>query len=319
MDDSRTQPAIDALAAVLPPLPARGRAALPDWGVLVAEGADAVAFVHGQLTQDVLLLDEHHARLAAYCSPKGRMLMSAIVLRQGDAVMLVLPRERLAPMLKRLSLFVLRAKVRLSDASEQWRLWGVVGESVPAQLEPTPWSVWRADGAAWVRLPTAAGCGRALLVQPASAAAPAGPDVEPGLWPWLDVISGVVHVSDATAEAFVPQMINYESVGGVNFKKGCYPGQEVVARSQFRGTLKRRGFLMAADGPVAAGQEVFHPADPIQPVGLIAQAAAHPTGVWHAFVSLQTSAVDGQPLHAGAVDGVALHPLPLPYPLLQDV
>ncbi|TSE35546.1 CAF17-like 4Fe-4S cluster assembly/insertion protein YgfZ [Tepidimonas charontis] len=335
MDDSRTpsmstsHPATAAavgatdappeLAAVGSALPAGGCAPLSDWGVLLAEGPDAAAFLHGQLTNDVLQLDEQHARLAAYCSPKGRMLMSAVVVRLAEGVALCLPRERLAPMLKRLAMFVLRAKVRLHDASALWTLWGVIGESVPADLAAAPWSVWRDEGGAWVRLPPALGRERALRVQAATAPAPSAVSLPPGLWPWLEVMSGVVHVCDATAEAFVPQMINYESVGGVNFKKGCYPGQEVVARSQFRGTLKRRGYLAAAEGPVAAGQEVFHPADTEQPVGLIAQAAAAPDGSWHAFLSLQTSAADGQPLRAGTPDGVGLRLLPLPYPLLQDI
>ncbi len=93
-------------------------------------------------------------------------------------------------------------------------------------------------------------------------------------------MSGVATLETATAEAFVPQMLNYESVGGVSFSKGCYPGQEVVARSQFRGTLKRRAYLVQSAQPLAAGQELFHDSDPGQPCGLIAQAAAHPQAGW---------------------------------------
>jgi folate-binding Fe-S cluster repair protein YgfZ len=111
-------------------------------------------------------------------------------------------------------------------------------------------------------------------------------------------------------------MLNYESVGGVSFKKGCYPGQEVVARSQFRGTLKRRAFLVHADGPLQAGMEVFHPADPGQPCGLVAQAAPAPGGGWDAIVSIQVSAAEGAPLSTG---GVTADLLPLPYPLLADI
>ncbi|MBU4324729.1 MAG: tRNA-modifying protein YgfZ, partial [Gammaproteobacteria bacterium] len=121
------------------------------------------------------------------------------------------------------------------------------------------------------------------------------------------------------AEAFVPQMLNYESVGGVNFKKGCYPGQEVVARSQFRGTRKRRAFLVQADEPLTVGQDVFHSSDAEQPCGTVAAAAANPAGGWSATVSMQTSAVAGGSLHAGSATGPELHLLPLPYPLLEDV
>jgi len=114
-------------------------------------------------------------------------------------------------------------------------------------------------------------------------------------------------------------MLNYESVGGVNFKKGCYPGQEVVARSQFRGTLKRRAYLMHADAPMKAGDEVFLRSDESQPCGMVAQAAAAPTGGFDAIVSAQVSAVEAGGLHLGAASGPALAVAPLPYPLLADI
>ena len=127
-------------------------------------------------------------------------------------------------------------------------------------------------------------------------------------------------------EAFVPQMLNYESVGGVNFKKGCYPGQEIVARSQFRGTLKRRAYLVHTDGAPAVGQEVFHVQDPDQPCGLVAAAAANPGGGFDAIVSMQTSvAADAQAhsdesrLTLGSATGAGLTLLPLPYALLEDI
>jgi len=121
-------------------------------------------------------------------------------------------------------------------------------------------------------------------------------------------------------EAFVPQMLNYESVGGVSFKKGCYPGQEVVARSQFRGTLKRRAFVLHSEAPVSVGQEIFHTPDGTQPCGMVAAAAARPDGGGsEAIVSMLTSAASGASLHLGAADGPALRVLPLPYVLLDDI
>jgi folate-binding protein YgfZ len=132
-------------------------------------------------------------------------------------------------------------------------------------------------------------------------------------------MSGIAWVELATFEAFVPQMLNYESVDGVNFKKGCYPGQEVVARSQFRGTLKRRAYIVHADAELRVGQEVFHSADAEQPCGLIASAAPAPAGGFDAIVSMQTAAaLDGQ-LSALTADGPVLTLLPLPYPLLEDL
>jgi folate-binding protein YgfZ len=143
--------------------------------------------------------------------------------------------------------------------------------------------------------------------------------IELAQWQWLSVRSGVAMITQAIFEAFVPQMLNYESVGGVDFKKGCYPGQEIVARSQFRGTLKRRAYIVHAETPLNVGQEVFHSADAEQPCGLVASAAPAPSGGFDAIVSIQTAAaIDGR-LTAVSVNGPALALLPLPYPLLEDL
>ena len=294
---------------------------LAHWGVIRAQGEDAAAFLHGQLTQDFALLGMNEARLAGYCNPKGRLLASFIGFkRAADEVLLTGPQDVLPATLKRLSLFVLRAKVRLSDASDAWALWGVVGSDVPRELAQATWSVWRSEaGAIWVRLPPAMGLERALCCADAQAPCPGTTDLPRVVWDWLEVRSAVVMVSQPVVEHFVPQMLNYESVGGVNFKKGCYPGQEVVARSQFRGTLKRRAYLLHLDAEAQAGQDVFHASDAEQPCGTVVQAAPHPDGGWDAIVSMQTAAADGQPLTLGSPNGPALTLLPLPYALLADV
>jgi len=142
------------------------------------------------------------------------------------------------------------------------------------------------------------------------------------LWQWLEVRSGIAMITLPIFEAFVPQMLNYESVGGVSFKKGCYPGQEVVARSQFRGTLKRRAYLLHTGGTPTVGQEVFHALDAAQPCGLVAAVAANPAGGFDAIVSMQTAAAadaaDGR-LTLGSATGAALTLLPLPYALVDEV
>ena len=135
-------------------------------------------------------------------------------------------------------------------------------------------------------------------------------------------MAGIAHISTPIVEAFVPQMLNYESVEGVNFKKGCYPGQEVVARSQFRGTLKRRAYLAQMDdanAQPAVGQEVFHSNDAEQACGTVAQLAANPNGGITAIVSMQISASESGSLTLGSPTGAALRLLPLPYMLLDDI
>jgi tRNA-modifying protein YgfZ len=140
-----------------------------------------------------------------------------------------------------------------------------------------------------------------------------------GDWMLSDILSGVADVQAATFEAFVPQMLNYESVDGVNFKKGCYPGQEVVARSQFRGILKRRTYLVSSPLPLQAGQEIFHSSDASQPAGQVVQAVSHPQHGHWALVCLQTSSVDDGELHPAGTTGSVLTLHPLPYALRNDI
>lgn len=287
-----------------------------------AQGEDAAAFLHGQLTQDFALLGTGEARLAAFCNAKGRMLASFIAFRRPDGdILLVCSRDLLPATLKRLSMFVLRAKVKLSDASGDFALAGVAGEPLHAMgtIGPAPWSLADVAGGQVVRLYPAEDQARALWVAPAGTPVPPGPAMDPALWAWSEVRSGVPTITVPVVEAFVPQMLNYESVGGVNFKKGCYPGQEVVARSQFRGTLKRRSFVVHAEGVLSAGEEVFQAGDAEQPVGTIVQAAPCPEGGWDAIASLQLAAVDAGDLHAGSAAGASLKLLPLPYLLLADI
>ena len=297
-----------------------GVAPLHHLGVIRAQGEDAAKFLQGQLTQDFALLRSTEARLAAFCNAKGRMLASFIGFQRGaDEILLVCSRDILAPTLKRLSMFVLRAKVKLSDATADFGLFGIAGDVLEGAPGGAPWSLAQAAGGHLVRLYPADGQPRALWVGAAGSTPPAGPALDPSLWSWSEVRSGIATISAPIVEAFVPQMLNYESVGGVNFKKGCYPGQEVVARSQFRGTLKRRAFIAHAGAELSAGQEVFQAADAEQPAGLVAQAAPAPGGGWDAIVSLQLSAAEAGDLHAGSATGPALQLLPLPYLLLADV
>ena len=302
--------------------PLNGVSALPHLGVIRVEGEEAAKFLQGQLTQDFVLLGPAQARLAAFCSAKGRMQASFVGFQRApDEILLVCGRDILVPTLKRLSMFVMRAKAKLTDATAQFGLSGLAGdalEGLPATLTQ-PWSKADVGPAQAVALYPADGQQRALWVAPADQPVPPGPTLATELWLWGEVRSAIATITAPIVEAFVPQMLNYESVGGVNFKKGCYPGQEVVARSQFRGTLKRRAFLAHCDAELAAGQEVFHESDAGQPCGTVAQAAPAPTGGWDAIVSMQVSAAEQGRLMAVSSSGPELRLLPLPYLLLADV
>lgn len=293
-----------------------GVAPLAHLGVIAVAGADAASFLQNQLTSDFALLRDGEARLAAWCSPKGRMLASFIGFRRtADEILLVTSRDTLAPALKRLSMFVLRSKAKLRDASAEFDLHGIAGD----RQAKAPWQLRRDGDAFVVSLYPADEVPRSLAVVPAGAPAPAGAPLDPLRWAWAEVRSGIATITAPIVEAFVPQMLNYESVGGVNFKKGCYPGQEVVARSQFRGTLKRRAYLAHCDSEMAAGQELFHESDREQPCGLVAQAAPSPEGGWDAIVSVQVASAESGRITAGSAAGAEVRLSPPPYPLLADI
>ena len=296
----------------------QGIAPISHLGVIRVQGDDAASFIHGQLTNDFALLDMAHSRLAAFCSAKGRMQASFIGFKRAkDEILLICSRDLLAQTLKRLSMFVLRAKAKLSDATNDFQLLGLVGDAVP-HADQAPWSLTTEGDAHVVQLYPAAGQARALWVAPVGVAAPKASTLTAEQWLWTEVASGIATVSQAVYELFVPQMLNYESVGGVNFKKGCYPGQEVVARSQFRGTLKRRAFIVHADSELQAGAEVFAAGDAEQSTGHVVQAAAAPQGGWDAIVSMQISAAN-EALTVGSANGPALTVQSLPYALLEDI
>ena len=201
-------------------------------------------------------------------------------------------------------MFVLRAKCKLSDASAEFAVYGLLG--TPAA---EAWTLKREGAAVEISLP---GASRALRVQAAEAPAPAGAPISADDWAWAEADAGLAWVRAATVEAFVPQMINFEVLGGVSFKKGCYPGQEIVARSQYSGTLKRRLQVFETDATATVGQEIFHSGDPEQPAGVVAGAGSR-AGLTRLTAEIKLAALEGGSLHLGSASGPALRPRALPY------
>nr|WP_315597060.1 folate-binding protein [uncultured Cupriavidus sp.] len=296
-------------------------------GLIRVAGDDAATFLHSQLTNAVEDLSVDTARLAGYCSPKGRLMASFLMWRDADGIVLQLSAEIQPPIQKRLSMFVLRAKAKLTDLGTTHRVLGVAGANAESALAQAglpapqgPLAVAHADGVTVIRLADAAGEPRWQLVGPADridalrqTLGATLATAAPAFWDWLDIGSGIPRIATATQEQFVPQMINFELIGGVNFRKGCYPGQEVVARSQYRGTLKRRMWLVHGEGDVPpAAAEIFRPEDPGQPCGMIVNAAAAPQGGWDGLAELKIDAAAGA-LHLGSADGAAVSTRALPY------
>lgn len=298
-------------------------------GLIIAEGEEAASFLHNQLTNDILGLTPQSACLAGYCSPKGRLLATMLVWRAEHRVMLALPREILPAILKRLQMFVLRAKVKLHDASDTHIMLGVAGEqtALPGAyfaISPAmPFSLVQADCGFLIRVADAGHLPRFVLAlthtkdamqiwQSVAATLPAN---SAAAWRRSEILAGVPQVTQSTLEQFVPQMINFEILGGVNFRKGCYPGQEIVARSQYLGKFKRRMLLASVEtAAVAAATEVFAANDPGQPCGMVVNAEPGPDGRFDCLVEIKLDAIEAD-VHLGAPDGPLLHFDRLPYEL----
>ena len=296
-----------------------GHAVLPHWGVIRAAGDDASSFLHGQITHDVALLPSGRARYAGYCNAQGRLQANFVLWKQGADIWIAAPTEVIEALIKRWRMFVLRAKCVFEDLSSSHAVTGVWGAAADGWLGEGDWAVRPHGAHVAIRLPDAEvgaqRVARALIVGTSApsltaAAAPAH------VWDWLDIHAGLGWVTTATAGQFVPQMINMESLDGVSFKKGCYPGQEVVARSQFRGAIKRRAERIRSAAAIAAGQEVFANG---QAVGVVVNAASAPDGGYAGLVSIHVGESEGQTLHIGGADGPQAERLGLPYALLTDI
>jgi folate-binding protein YgfZ len=307
-------------------------AVLGQLAVIDAAGADAGSFLHTQLSNDVENLDSGAARLAGYCSPKGRLLASVLVWRADQTIRMLASADLATGLVKRLSMFVLRAKAKLADVSATHVAVGIAGDATEALsrifavLPDTAHGVVTTEAGSLIRVPDApSGQARFLWVTAREqfeaqrdALATRLSEVPASLWDWLDIHAGEPRITAATYEQFVPQMINFEVLGGVNFKKGCYPGQEIVARSQYRGTIKRRAMLAHAEAG-KAGDEVFDSADPGQPCGMIVNAAPAPEGGVDCLVEIKLASLGGATVHVGSASGPALTFLPLPYVLPSEV
>ncbi|TMH00625.1 MAG: folate-binding protein YgfZ [Betaproteobacteria bacterium] len=292
--------------------------------VLRVAGADAEGFLQGQLTNDVTALAADHTQYSAWCSAKGRMLANFLVARTDEnAFDLYLPHSLIGSIAKRLAMFLLRAKVSIADTSAESVRIGVAGPAAADTLRsiasaiPPPHSGVRVGGGLLIALPA----GRFFVrIDPGHAAElweklqhtarAAGFPV----WQWSTIRAGVPVVTPATSDQFIPQVLNWDALGGISFQKGCYAGQEIVARTQYLGRLKERTFLAHVDAlPPPAGARLFGAAFGEQACGTVVNAATAPTGGADLLVALQIAARERGDVHLGRLDGPPVQMLPLPY------
>lgn len=294
-------------------------------GLIRFSDADAQDFLHNQLTCDVNALSPGRSTYGAYCTPKGRVLASFLLWRTEQGFFMQLPSSLREPIQKQLSRYILRAKVKAADATADWVLAGVMGHDAAPLVQrvagETPQAVHevaQTSSAMIIRLPggrfeIAVARDKAPAVLEALAAGAGKAD--PEQWQHQIVRAGVPVILPPTQEAFVPQMINLDLIGGVSYDKGCYPGQEIVARMHFRGTLKQRMYLanVAAGEEPQPGEKLFSPTFGEQACGTVVNAARSPDGGHDLLAVLQISAADQGDLHWKSLDGPPLKLLPLPY------
>ncbi len=299
------------------------RVPLATLGVVRVRGSDTVSFLQGQLSNDVALLTSVRALLAGYHNPQGRViaLLRLVQLAPGD-VLAILPRELAATVTARLRKFILRAKVTVSDDSAAWILTGVIADGADAPaVSGATWPAAVEDAASFagsVAVRIGAQPARWLVVSPADRPVDfgAGPGAAPELWRRLAIAAGEPQVYAATSEAFVAQMLNLDALGAIAFDKGCYTGQEVIARAHYRGRMKRRlqRFRSAGGAPLAPGDAVVL-GDGRRASVVDAVAAADGGSEFLVVAPLAAEATTGAADPAAGARRIDAEPLPLPYPV----
>jgi len=295
---------------------------------ICAQGEDATDFLHNLFSNDVKKLSPDSAQWTSFNSPKGRMLASMLLWHADGGYRLALAADLHETILKKLRMFVLRAKVTLSDAGQERALLGVSSDSLAECLAganlpvpAAPMKCSQRNGVSVIRLDPK----RVVIDAPISAMQDiwtqlAAREVMPAstaAWNWLDVQNGIPLVTEATHDDFVAQMLNYELIGGVSFKKGCYPGQEIVARTQYLGKLKKRMYHVQGPNNTEAkvGDELFAPAFDDQAIGKLITVAPAPNGGVEALAVLQIQAAEEGQIHLGSPGGIKLRLASLPYSL----
>ena len=295
-------------------------------GVIAVHGRDAGDFLQSQFSNDISKLDENSSQLNAYCTPKGRILGLMRVFRRGDTWYLRLPADSMEAVIQRLRMFVMRADVTLEDVSESFLRIGISGQAAADSLDKAdipaePDQVTHNRELTILRVPgipsrfevfaSSLDVARSLWDTLNVQGAPVGESA----WRLLEIQAGLPSIFAATAELFVPQMTKLQLDNGVSFKKGCYPGQEIVARMQYLGTLKRRMYLgkIASDQIALPGDSLFPASGSEQAVGRIVDAQPHPDGGQSALAVLQIASANANDACLGAATGPAFELQPLPY------
>jgi folate-binding protein YgfZ len=280
-------------------------------------GSDAQSFLHGQLTCDVKALATGKACFGGYCTPKGRLLATFLLAAESpEHYTMILPAAIAAPIAKRLSMYVLRAKVKTGTDSAGTGIVGFAPEfataasqSLTINMPGTPMTLAQQETTCLLRLND----GRLLIWGPAPAIAALPEQMDSSTWQAADIAAGLPWVTPSTQEEFVPQMVNLDLVGGLSYQKGCYPGQEIVARTHYLGRLKQRLFRARVNAAVQSGDKLFSEDMGEQASGMILNAVSDNQGGSDVLAVLRLDSLQQTVYHAGNLSGPALTLDTLPY------
>ena len=303
-------------------------------GFIAAEGEEAQSFLQNQLSNDVTKVTEQLSQLNAYCTAKGRALALLRLFNTNNRFLIQLPVDRIEPILKRLQMFVLRSKVTLQNVSDQWIAFGIAGPKAQQLLSAIQTDLPEQDNHCTVSnhmviCKIQGTQPRYMIISDAQTAidtwsklSPSAVQCSHNIWSHLDIMAGVPQIYEANVEAFVPQMMNLHSIDGISFNKGCYPGQEIVARMHYLGKLKRRMYLTHVDAQQPApraGDLIFAANDQSKEgIGRVVDAQPSPKGGFDLLSVLQIASVDSGSARLFSADGPALDIHDLPYKVILE-
>jgi tRNA-modifying protein YgfZ len=297
------------------------------FGTLKVSGEDAPGFLQNMMSSDVALVTPAQAQPSSFNTPKGRILATFLIWKEGGDYFIHVPKSLTESIRKKLSLYVLRAKVKIEDVSEARVSLGVAGEKaaefvadhvtkeIPKGLLATtqveaPVCCSVIGGINRYQINVRAEDAPTLWEKLSAFTTPVGAPV----WDWLNIRGGIPVILPATQEQFVPQMANLDLIGAIGFKKGCYPGQEIVARMHYLGRLKQRMYLAHVDGDTPrAGDKLYSAESAEQSCGMVVNAASAPDGGYDLLAVVQIASVEAQPIRLGSQSGAKLAFMPLPY------
>ncbi len=292
-------------------------------------GEDAETFLQGQFTNDIRKVSAEHHQMSGYCTPKGRMLANFRIFSHAGALILLTPADTQPALIKRLSMFVLRSNVTIKDVSDQFATIGLAGECCSGLLggmfnnmPANPGTALEENGISLLCLPGPSPR-YTLIGQPTDitpvwkTCAEQAVATSRELWSLLDIRACVPSIYADTVEAFVPQMVNMQMVDGVSFDKGCYVGQEVVARMKYLGKLKRRMYLAQVDTDKRPlpGDELFSTmeGESGQGAGRVVMSASSGEGGYEILAVVESTSHENNDLHLEHTSGPRLNFLPMPY------